>query len=67
MSNNLDLMRGWESKANKPYRAFLDWLLLRHYETKKDKRDGYRITFWLSDADYEELHKISPSFKSMCR
>ena len=61
-----NLMASWRSEDNKPHRELLDWLILRHYETKKDKRDGYRITFWLSGTDYEGLYRISPSFKSMC-
>jgi hypothetical protein len=66
MSDVKELLKSWNSKDNIQKRELIDWLVLRHFETKKDKRDGFKITFWLSDADYEYLHTISPSFKNMC-
>ena len=48
-------------------KELLDWLLLRHYKTKIDKRGGSRITYWITDEDYEALTRISPKFKIICR
>jgi hypothetical protein len=62
-----ELLTSWRSDVNKPKRELLDWLLMRHLETKQTKLGEYKITLFLSKDDYQYLHLISPTFKSMCR